>query len=90
MKASNRKSVGRLLRVTLAEIMKKMLIENDVDGIRSIPVIDSAVVAMPDDLHGQHRAAFRIAWRLGVPISEKTGTAPLIVGSNGESYRFFM
>ena len=67
-----------------------MLIENDADGIRSIPVIDSAVVAMPNDLRDQHRAAFRTAWRLGVPIAKKTGTAPLIEGSNGESYRFFL
>ena len=90
LKATNRKTVGRRLRVTLAEIVKNMLIENDADGIRSIPVIDSAVVAMPNDLRDQHRAAFRTAWRLGVPIAKKTGTAPLIEGSNGESYRFFL
>lgn len=90
LKAPNRKSVGRHLRVTLAEIVKNMLIENEADGIRSIPVVDSAVVAMPEDLRLQHRAAFRTAYRLAVPIAKQTGTAPLIEGSNGESYRFLL
>jgi len=85
----DRKAVGRRLRVTLAEIVKAMLIVNDQDGIKSIPVVDSAVVAMPDDLRERHRAAFRTAWRLAVPIAGQTGTFPLIEGSDGESYRFW-
>jgi hypothetical protein len=90
MKFKNKDAVGRLLRVTLAEIVKNMIIENDAEGIRSIPVVDSAVVAMPHNHWEQHCAVFGTAWRLGVPIAEKTGTAPLIVGSNGESFRFFV
>jgi hypothetical protein len=90
MKAVNRKAVGRRLRVTLAEIVRDMLIENGKDGIRSIPVVDSAVVAIPEGAFDKHRAAFRTAYRLGVPIAEKTGVAPLIEGSNGEKFRFFV
>ena len=82
--------VGRILRVRLAEIQKQLIVENNGDGIPTIPVVDSAIVAMPDDPHGQHRAAFRTAWRLAVPLSELSGTHPLIVGSNGESYRFLL
>ena len=89
MRGSDKLAVGRKNRVTLAEIVKDMLIENDKDGIRSIPVVDSAVVAMPEDPWERHRAEFRTAYRLGVPIAKATGTAPLIVGSDGESYRFW-
>jgi hypothetical protein len=90
LKVPNQKAVGRQLRVTLAKIMEQMLIENKKDGIQSIPVVDSAVVAMPKDFRQQHRTAFRTAWRLGVPIAEKTGTAPLIEGSNRENFRFLI
>lgn len=90
MKRRNKNAVGRLLRCELAKIMKRLVIENGADGIRSIPVVDSAVVAMPGDAFAAHRAAFGTAWMLGVPIAQRTGTATLIEGSNGENYRFFM
>src|SRR6187401_1526533 len=90
IKASNHKAAGRRLRITLAEIAKTMLIENDANGIPSIPVTDSAIVAMPDDFAQQQRAAFRTAWRLAVPIAKLAGTAPVIEGSNGESFQFFV
>jgi hypothetical protein len=72
----------------MAEIQKRLLIENHEDGIPSIPVVDSAVVAMPDGVHAQHRVALRTAWRLGAPIAMLANTAPLIEGSNGENFRF--
>ncbi len=90
MKWRNKNAVGRLLRCEMAKIQKQLLIENHADGIPSIPVVDSAVVAMPEGIHAQHRAAFRTAWRLGAPIAELTGTAPRIEGSNGENFRFFL
>jgi hypothetical protein len=88
MKRGDKKAVGRLLRCKLAEIIQNALIENDKDGIPSIPVVDSMVVAMPEDLAGSFRAAFRTAWRLGVPLAKETGTSPLIEGSNGENFCF--
>ena len=90
MKRKNKRAVGRLLRCAMADIQKQLLIENHADGIPSIPVVDSAVVAMPDGVHAQHRAAFRTAWRLGACIAEITGTAPRIEGSNGENFRFVL
>ena len=90
MKRQNKRAVGRLLRCAMADIQKQLLIENHADGIPSIPVVDSAVVAMPDGIVAQHRAAFRTAWRLGAPIAEITGTAPRIEGSNGENFRFYL
>lgn len=89
MKKHNKDAVGRRLRVELAEIIKCLVLENGEDRIQTIPVVDSALVAMPDDVLQRHRAEFRTAWRLAFPIFEKTGTAPCIVGSNGEKYRFF-
>ena len=89
MKRFDSKLAGRRLRCALAEILKQLILENNADGIHSIPVVDSVVVPMPDDFATQHRNSFRTAWRLGVPIAKRTGTAPLIVGSNGEKYRFF-
>lgn len=85
----NPKALGSILRHRLAMIIRKLVEENHADGIRSIPVVDSAVVAMPEDLWGKHRAAFRTAWRLGVPLAEQTGVPALIEGSDGEKYRFF-
>ena len=90
MKRHDRNAVGRRLRCELAKIMGRLVIENAADGIRSIPVVDSAVVAMPGDAFARHQAEFSAAWRLGMPIAELTGTAPLITGSNGENYRFFV
>lgn len=90
LKASNKNTVGRRLRCELAKIIGRLLIENDADGIRTIPVVDSAVVAMPDDAFARHRAEFRTAWRLAVPMGEVAGVTPIIVGSNGESYRFLL
>jgi hypothetical protein len=84
------RAVGRRLRCVMADIQKQLLIENHTDGIPSIPVVDSAVVAMPDGIVAQHRAAFRTAWRLGARIAELTDTAPLIEGSNGENFRFYL
>lgn len=86
----NPKVLGDILRHRLAVIQRQLVKENHADGIRSIPVVDSAVVAMPDDFQGQHRAAFRTAWRLGVPLAELTGVPALIEGNNGENYRFYM
>ena len=83
------KTLGSILRHRLALIMRQLVEENHADGIHSIPVTDSAVVAMPDDLRGQHHAAFSTAYRLGVPLAEQTGVPALIEGSNGENYRFF-
>ena len=51
---------------------------------------NTLIVPMPCGFAEQHHNAFRTAWRLGVPIAKLTGTAPLIVGNNGEKYRFFM
>jgi len=90
MKRRDKKAVGRLLRCKLAEIIQNALTENEEDGIRSIPVVDSMVVAMPEDLAESHRAAFRTAWRLAVPIARETGTSPLIKGSNGENFCFHL
>ena len=59
------------------------------DDIRSIPVVDSAIVAMPDDMGGAFRAAFRTAWRLGVPLAQQTGVPAIIEGSNGDKFQFF-
>jgi len=89
MKHRDSKLLGRRLRCALAEILKQLILENHADGIPSIPVVDSVVVPMPDDFATQHRNSFRTAWRLGVPIAKLTGAAPLIVGSNGEKFRFF-
>lgn len=114
MKRFDSKLAGRRLRCALAEIMKQVTLDNNADGIHSIPVVDSVVVPMPSGIAEQpssiveqfgdntlivpmpcgfaeqHRNAFRTAWRLGVPIAKLTGTAPLIVGSETEKYRFFM
>ena len=90
MKRRSKKDVGRRLRCEMAKIMEQLIIENHADGIPSIPVVDSAVVAIPEGTAAQHRTAFRTAWRLGAPIAELTGTAPLIEGSNGENFRFFL
>jgi hypothetical protein len=84
------KQLGRKLRVTLAEIIKIALIENGKDGIKSIPVIDSMVIAKPEDFAARHRAEFRTAWRLAEPITRLTGAPITIVGSDGESYCFHL
>lgn len=86
----NPKALGSILRHRLAIILRELVVENHADGIRSIPVTDSAVVAMPGDFHGKHRASFRTAWRLGVPLTKQTGVPALIEGSDGENYRFFL
>lgn len=90
LKSRNSKIVGRQLRCTLAKIMERLLIENDADGIRSLPVVDSAIVAMPEDTFEAHRAEFRTASRLAVPMGEVAGVTPTIVGSNGATYRFLL
>lgn len=85
------KALGSILRNRLAIIMREVVKENHADGIRSIPVVDSLLVPMPKDpkdLWGQHRAAFRTAWRLAVPLAKLTGIPSLIEGSDGVSYRF--
>ena len=85
------KALGSLLRHSLAVIMRDMILANHADGIRTIPVVDSAVVAMPRPDHWkQHQAEFRTAWRLGVPIKEATGASALIEGSNRVNYQFFV
>jgi hypothetical protein len=88
LKARDSLAVGRRLRCKLAEIMKRLVIENAKDGIRTVPVVDSALVGVPEDAFGRHRAEFRTAWRLGAPIAEITGIAARIVGTNGEDYIF--
>ena len=85
----NTEALGSLLRSKLAVILRDLVKANHADGIRCLPVVDSAVVAMPGDLWKQHQAEFRTAWRLGVPIKAATGASALIEGSNGKSYRFF-
>jgi len=89
IRCRNPKALGSILRNRLAVIVRKMVLGNHADGIRSIPVVDSAVVAMPEDLWGKHRAAFRTAWRLGVPLAQQTGVPALIERSNREKYCFF-
>ena len=84
----NSKALGSLLRHKLAVIMRDLVLANAADGIRCLPVVDSAVVAMPVDPWRQHQAEFRTAWRMGVPIKEATGASALIEGSNGFSYQF--
>ena len=86
----NPKALGSILRNRLAIIMRELVKENHADGIRSIPVVDSVVVAVPEDLWGKHRAAFRTAWRLAVPLAKLTGVPALIEGRDGESYRFLL
>jgi hypothetical protein len=83
-------AVGRRLRYQLAEIMKRLIIENARDGIRTVPVVDSALIALPEDAFERHRAEFRTAWRLGAPIAEITGIAARIVGTGGEDYIFHL
>ena len=83
-------AVGRRLRYELAEIMKRLIIENARDGIRTVPVVDSALIALPEDAFERHRAEFRTAWRLGAPIAEITGIAARIVGTDGEDYIFHL
>ena len=83
-------AVGRRLRYELAEIMKPLIIENAKDGIRTVPVVDSALVGVPEDAFERHRAEFRTAWRLGAPIAEITGIAARIVGTNGEDCIFHL
>lgn len=77
-----------ILRNRLAVILRDLLVDNHADAIPSIPIVDSVVVAMPGDLRAQHRAAFRTAYRLAVPLAKLTGAEALIEGSNGENYRF--
>ena len=84
------KALGSILRNRLAVIMRKLIADNHADGIHTIPVVDSAVVAMPSDPWKKHQAAFRTAWRIGAPLAEWTGVAPLIEGSNGENYRLMI
>lgn len=84
----NSKALGSLLRHKLAVIMRDLVLANAADGIRCLPVVDSAVVAMPVDPWRQHQAEFRTAWRMGVPIKEATGASALIEGSSGVSYQF--
>ena len=85
------KALGSLLRHSLAVIMRDMVLGNHADGIRTVPVVDSAVVAMPRPDHWkQHQAEFRTAWRMGVPIKEATGASALIEGSNRVNYQFFV
>ena len=88
MRSRDPLAVGRRLRYELAEIMKPLIIENAKDGIRTVPVVDSALVGVPEDAIERHRAEFRTAWRLGAPIAEITGIAARIVGTNGEDYIF--
>jgi hypothetical protein len=90
MKRRDKNAVGRRLRCAMADIQNQSLIENHADGIPSIPIVDSAVVAMPEGVHAQPRTAFRTSFRLGARIAELTNTAPLIKGSNGENFRFFL
>jgi hypothetical protein len=88
LKRVGKKTVGQRLRCELAEIMKQLIIDNDKDGIHTIPVVDSAVVATPTDAFARHRAEFRTAWRLAVPMSERVGVSPTIVGSDGAKFQF--
>lgn len=90
IRSLNSKALGAILRHQLALIIRQLVEENHADGIHTIPVTDSAIVAMPDDLQGQHQAAFRTAWRLGMSLANQTGVPALIEGSNGENYRFFV
>ena len=90
MRSRDPLAVGRRLRYELAEIMKPLIIENAKDGIRTVPVVDSALVGVPEDAFERHRAEFRTAWRLGAPIAEITGIAARIVGTNGEDYIFHL
>ena len=83
-------AVGRRLRYELAKIMKRLIIENAKDGIRTVPVVDSALVGVPEDAFERHRAEFRTAWRLGAPIAELTGIAARILGTNGGDYVFHL
>ena len=70
--------------------MKRLIIENARDCIRTVPVVDSALIALPEDAFERHRAEFRTAWRLGAPIADITGIAARIVGTNGEHYIFHL
>ena len=104
IRSKNPKLLGSILRSKLADILHDLVEANDRDGIRTIPVADSAVVATPSDLWKAHQAEFRTAWRLAMPIKALTRASPLIVRPNDEivrpndgivrpkdvSYQFFM
>jgi len=90
IRCKNPKQLGSILRSKLAAILRDLVEANDRDGIRAIPVHDSAVVATPADHWKQHQAEFRTAWRLAMPIKTLAGASPLIEGSNGVSYQFFV
>ena len=47
LKSRDPLAVGRRLRYGLAEIMKPLIIENAKDGIRTVPVVDSASSECP-------------------------------------------
>ena len=76
------KALGSLLRHKLATIMRDLILANHADGIRCIPVVDSAVVVVGKTHWEQHQSEFRTAWRLAMPIKTLTGASPLIEGSS--------
>lgn len=90
IRSKNRKALGNVLRHRLAVIVRALVEQSHADDIPTIPVIDSAIVPMSTDLWEQHQNTFRTAWRLGVAIAEAAGAPPLIEGSNGENFRFFV
>jgi hypothetical protein len=89
-KMKSPKAVGRILRCALSKIVEKLVLENHAESISTIPVTDSAVVSVPSDLRREFSAIFRTAWRLAIPLSQQSGTDPLIRASNGEKFHFHL